>query len=97
MFFYCKNRKWNELVQLKEVFNEFETDNTGTLAQEEIETAFKKIGIIINEKDLQTIWNGLDFHKDGEVNYIEFLVAMVSSYSFMKEENLWTLFLYERK
>ena len=40
------------------------------------------------------IWEGLDFHKDGEVNYTEFLAAMVSSYKFEKEEKLWTVFNY---
>ena len=35
---------------------------------------------------------GLDFHKDGQINYSEFLAAMVSSYNFQKEEKLWSVF-----
>ena len=42
--------------------------------------------------ELQQIWEGLDFHKDGQVNYSEFLAAMVSSYNFQKEEKLWSVF-----
>ena len=94
-FFFLGNEK--ELIQLKQLFNQLDTDHTGTLDQEEIERAFKQIGIQIDEKDLQLIWEGLDFHKDGEVNYTEFLAAMVSSYSFMKEENLWNVFNYMKE
>ena len=41
---------------------------------------------------MQQIWEGLDFHKDGQVNYSEFLAAMVSNYNFQKEEKLWSVF-----
>lgn len=41
---------------------------------------------------MKQIWEGLDFHKDGQVNYSEFLAAMVSSYNFQKEEKLWSVF-----
>ena len=96
-FFLAKIGNEKELIQLKQLFNQLDTDHTGTLDQEEIERAFKQIGIQIDEKDLQLIWEGLDFHKDGEVNYTEFLAAMVSSYSFMKEENLWNVFNYMKE
>ena len=96
-FFLAKIGNEKELIQLNQLFNQLDTDHTGTLDQEEIERAFKQIGIQIDEKDLQLIWEGLDFHKDGEVNYTEFLAAMVSSYSFMKEENLWNVFNYMKE
>ena len=96
-FFLAKIGNEKELIQLKQLFNQLDTDNTGTLDQDEIEKAFKKIGINIEDEDLKTIWEGLDFHKDGEVNYTEFLAAMVSSYSFMKEENLWSVFNYMKE
>ena len=60
----------------------------------EIRKGFKQLGIEINEKELEKIWEGLDFHKDGEVNYTEFLAAMISTYKFTKEENLWVVFNY---
>ena len=59
---------------------------------EEIFEAFKTIDIDVTEDELQQIWEGLDFHKDGQVNYSEFLAAMVSSYNFQKEEKLWSVF-----
>jgi Ca2+-binding EF-hand superfamily protein len=34
----------------------------------------------------------LDFHRDGEVNYSEFLAASMSSLNFIKEEKIWSAF-----
>lgn len=36
----------------------------------------------------------MDFHKDGEVNYTEFLAATISSLDFLKEERVWSAFKY---
>ena len=41
---------------------------------------------------MKLIWEGLDFHKDGQVNYSEFLAAMISSYHFEKEEKIKSVF-----
>ena len=93
-FFIAKVSKEKEILQLKQLFNQLDTHNNGSLTLTEIEKAFAKIGIKIPDEDLKLIWEGLDFHKDGEVNYTEFLAAMVSSYKFEKEEKLWTVFNY---
>ena len=85
-FFIAKVSKEKEILQLKQLFNQLDTKNAGSLTISEIEKAFAEIGIIIPDEDLKMIWEGLDFHKDGEVNYTEFLAAMVSSYKFEKEE-----------
>ena len=36
----------------------------------------------------------IDFHKDGQVNYTEFLAAMTSSSELNKEEKEWSAFKY---
>ena len=39
-----------------------------------------KVFLLINIKaEIQKIWDGLDFHKDGKVNYSEFLAATLST------------------
>ena len=93
-YFLAKIHNEKEILQLKQLFNEFDTDNSGNLSMVEIRKGFKQLGIEINEKELEKIWEGLDFHKDGEVNYTEFLAAMISTYKFTKEENLWVVFNY---
>ena len=77
---------------MKNFFLQLDVDNSGTLTVDEIEKAFKEIDIGITEDELKQIWEGLDFHQDGQINYSEFLAAMVSSFNFQKEEKLWTVF-----
>ena len=91
-YFLAKISTENDINKLKEFFNQLDVDSSGTLTIEEVEKAFKEIDINITEAELQQIWEGLDFHKDGQVNYSEFLAAMVSSYNFQKEEKLWSVF-----
>jgi calcium-dependent protein kinase len=91
-FFIAKISGEKEILELKRLFNELDNDNTGILTIDEINKAFSQIGIA--QKDLQMIWEGLDFHKDGKINYTEFLAAMVSSYKFEKEEKIWSVFCY---
>ena len=93
-YFLAKIHNEKEILNLKQLFNELDTDNSGCLSMVEIRKGFKSLGIDINESDLENIWEGLDFHKDGEVNYTEFLAAMMSTYKFTKEENLWIVFNY---
>lgn len=38
------------------------------------------------------IWRSLDFHKDGTVNYTEFLAASLSASFFLKEDKLKFVF-----
>ena len=91
-YFIAKISSENDINKLKQFFNQLDVDSSGTLTIEEVERAFKEIDIKITEEELQQIWDGLDFHKDGQVNYSEFLAAMVSSYNFQKEEKLWSVF-----
>ena len=91
-YFIAKISSENDIIKLKQFFNQLDVDNSGTLTIEEVEKAFKEIDIDITDEELKLIWDGLDFHKDGQVNYSEFLAAMVSSYNFQKEEKLWSVF-----
>jgi len=40
------------------------------------------------------MWRSLDFHRDGTVNYTEFLAASLSSSFFLKEEKLRFIFKF---
>jgi calcium-dependent protein kinase len=91
-YFIAKISSEDDINKLKQFFDQLDIDSSGTLTIEEIEKAFKQIDIGITDIELQQIWEGLDFHKDGQVNYSEFLAAMVSSYNFQKEEKLWSVF-----
>jgi calcium-dependent protein kinase len=91
-YFLAKISSEKDLERLKNFFLQLDVDNSGTLTVDEIEKAFKEINIGITDEELKQIWEGLDFHKDGQINYSEFLAAMVSSFNFEKEEKLWSVF-----
>lgn len=91
-YFIAKISKENEIAKLKNFFTQLDENNTGFLTKDKIEKAFKKIGIEMSEDELRNIWEGLDFHKEGQINYSEFLAAMMSTYNFDKEEKLWSVF-----
>ena len=91
-YYLAKISSEQDINKLKNFFHKLDTDNSGTLNIEEFEKGFKEINISITDEELKQIWEGLDFHKDGQINYSEFLAAMVSSYNFQKEEKLWSVF-----
>ncbi len=91
-YFIAKVSKESDLIKLKNYFYQLDKKSNGTLSIEDIENGFKEMGIQISEEELQLIWDGLDFHKDGKVNYSEFLAAMISSHNFDKEEKLLSVF-----
>ena len=91
-YFIAKISSEKDLETLKNFFKQLDVDNSGTLTIDEIEKAFKEIDIGITEDEVKRIWEGLDFHQDGQINYSEFLAAMVSSFNFQKEEKLWSVF-----
>ena len=93
-YFLAKIKNEEEISNLKQLFNDLDTGNSGRLTINEIRNGFKKLGIEINENELEEIWEGLNFHNDDQINYTEFLAAMMSSYKFNKEENLWVVFNY---
>ena len=91
-YFIAKVSNENEISDLKDFFNQFDTNNMGNLNIEEIKEGFKRNGLNIKDNILQEIFNGLDFHKMGKIYYSEFLAAMVSSNNFDKEEKLTSVF-----
>ena len=78
-YFLVKISTENDINKLKQFFNQLDVDSSGTLTIKEVGKAFKEIEIYITEEELQQICERLDFHKDGQVNYSEFLAAMVIS------------------
>ena len=91
-YFIAKISSEKDLERLRNFFKQLDVDNSGTLTCDEIEKAFREIDIGITEDELKQIWEGLDFHQDGQINYSEFLAAMISSFNFQKEEKLWSVF-----
>ena len=48
----------------------------------------------MSDKELKNIFNSLDFHCDGKINYSEFLAGTLSSLKNFKDEKLLSAFKY---
>lgn len=94
LFFIAKLTTDDEIKKLREIFELLDIKNTGTLTFEEIQIGLKKINHPITDQELEEIWHGLDFHQDGEINYTEFLAAMISSVKAQRDEKLLTSFKF---
>ena len=48
----------------------------------------------MSDKELKNIFNSLDFHCDGKINYSEFLAGTISSLKIFKEDKILSAFKY---
>ena len=94
LFFMAKIAEGEEVKKYKIMFNKLDINNLGVLTYDELKEAIIELKLNVNDDDLKIIWNGIDFHKDGQVNYTEFLAAMTSSIETNREEKEWSAFKY---
>jgi calcium-dependent protein kinase len=71
---------------LKSAFRQLDTHNTGTLNLTEMRQAFSTAQM--TEAELNEIFGRLDFNKDNEINYSEFLAATVMKTKVVTDSNL---------
>lgn len=94
LFMIARISRESEILELKYAFKIIDKDNSGEIEYCEIPRIFEKLGISPKNGEIDSIWNAMDFHKDGKVNYTEFLAATLSAVKFSKEEKLWSVFKY---
>ena len=94
LFVMARISKENEIQKLKQAFKLIDKDNSGEIEYNCIPLIFERAGITPSSKEVDSLWNSLDFHQDGKINYSEFLAATISSATFCKEEKLWSVFQY---
>lgn len=58
--------------KLQAIFNQFDTDGSGSITQENIVTAMNKIGHVITQEDLDKIMAQHDIQKNKVITFIEF-------------------------
>mmetsp|Transcript_22449 Transcript_22449/g.31208 ORF Transcript_22449/g.31208 Transcript_22449/m.31208 type:complete len:437 (-) Transcript_22449:160-1470(-) len=78
-------------IELRECFDLIDADGSGTIDSEEIEHAFKFMGIKMPQHDLLTLKQGLDKDGDGEVDYSEFVAFMMpklENHSLLTDANV---------
>ena len=78
-----------QLIQLQDTFEEIDTNNLGTIDQEEM---LQALNGIMSEEDAKNIFKGLDFDKTGKIRYGEFLAAAMDTSKVMEKNQLRVAF-----
>merc|ERR1711934_185129 len=62
--------------ELREAFNLFDTDGSGTIDLKELSKAMKALGIAVKKEELKKMISDVDPSGDGEIDFDEFLQMM---------------------
>ncbi|KAL6882635.1 hypothetical protein ACP4OV_011325 [Aristida adscensionis] len=88
----AENLSPEEIKGLKQMFNNMDTDRSGTITVEELKEGLRKLGSKISEAEVQKLMEAVDVDKSGSIDYTEFLTAMMNKHKLEKEEDLLRAF-----
>lgn len=78
----------NDIGQLKELFLQADTEDTGTLNLDELRNAVVKLEPNLSDKEIEDLFKGIDQDESGEIHYMEFLAALAESQGLVTMERL---------
>jgi len=88
----------SEIWHLRKIFEEIDTDKSGTLSFHELLTAMRLAGVEeFTEKEAQDLMESLDVDGNNSVDWKEFLAAVVDRNVFIREENIQIAFKHFNK
>ncbi|GLT34999.1 hypothetical protein SLA2020_094840 [Shorea laevis] len=90
----AKNLSGDEIVGLQEMFNNMDTDRSGTITFEELKTGLARLGSRLSDAEAKQLMDAADVDKNGTIDYNEFITATMHRHRLEKEENLYTAFQY---
>ena len=65
-----------EIYEIKELFDQFDTDGSGTISVQELRSALSGIGLNDNQT-INQIWSEVDRDKNGQIDLDEFITMLV--------------------
>ncbi|KAL2250009.1 calcium-dependent protein kinase 29 isoform X2 [Sesamum indicum] len=90
----AENLSEEEIKGLRQMFNNMDTDGSGTITYEELRTGLSKLGSKLSEAEIKQLMEAADVDKNGTIDYIEFITATMHRHRLEKEENLYKAFQY---
>mmetsp|Transcript_31900 Transcript_31900/g.69053 ORF Transcript_31900/g.69053 Transcript_31900/m.69053 type:complete len:545 (-) Transcript_31900:59-1693(-) len=77
----------DDIVKLRKAFDQFDSDNAGTIDLSEFRAELNKLGTYTDE-EIEKIFCSVDLNKDGSINYTEFLAATLEVHGHIEEDRL---------
>ncbi|TQD97886.1 hypothetical protein C1H46_016411 [Malus baccata] len=90
----AENLSEEEIHGLKEMFNNIDTDGSGSITLEELKTGLTRLGSKLTETEIKQLMDAADIDKNGTIDYTEFITATMHRHKLEKEENLYKAFLF---
>lgn len=90
----AENLSDEEIKGLKQMFNNIDTDRSGTITYEELKSGLSKLGSKLNESEIKQLMDAADVDKNGTIDYHEFITATINRHKLEREENLFKAFQY---
>ncbi|KAH7523470.1 calcium-dependent protein kinase 29 isoform X2 [Ziziphus jujuba] len=90
----AENLSSEEIQGLKQMFNNMDTDGSGTITLEELKTGLSRLGSKLTESEIKQLMDAADVDKSGTIDYIEFITATMHRHRLEKEENLYKAFQF---
>ncbi|CDP07348.1 unnamed protein product [Coffea canephora] len=88
----AENLSEEEIKGLRQMFNNMDTDRSGTITYEELKTGLSRLGSKLSEEEIQELMEAADVDKNGTIDYIEFITATMHRHRLEKEDHLFKAF-----
>lgn len=90
----AENLSEEEIKGLKQMFNNMDTDRSGTITYEELKTGLSKLGSKLSEDEIKALMDAADVDNNGTIDYVEFITATMHRHRLDKEDNLSKAFKF---
>ena len=94
MLAVAKTLSKEEIAGMKEVFQAFDTDRSGTVTISELMDGLRKKGVDKAASEVAELVQSMDMDGSGELDYEEFIAATLSTAKMENEDNLARAFAY---
>ena len=83
-----------EIAGLRQMFETFDVDGSGTITLAELRAGLRNIGATVSESDVEEILRETDIDHSGQIEFAEFLAATLHLSKIEKQENLKKAFAH---
>ncbi|XP_052202313.1 calcium-dependent protein kinase 33-like isoform X2 [Diospyros lotus] len=90
----AENLSKEEIQGLKQMFDNMDTDGSGTITLEELKTGLSKLGSKLTESEIKALMDAADVDQNGTIDYIEFITATMHRHRLEEKENLYKAFQF---
>ncbi|XP_061350152.1 calcium-dependent protein kinase 29-like isoform X3 [Gastrolobium bilobum] len=90
----AENLSEEEIIGLKQMFNNMDTDRSGTITYEELKSGLSRLGSKLSESEIKQLMDAADVDQSGTIDYQEFITATINRHKLEKEDILFKAFQY---